>query len=433
MSKKGGLLLKPEALSSVENQLKGGARELMEKVEVPAFLNFIWIGECSDADLDYIPVWQRFNPDMIVHLWSDDSASLCRKFHLCLQRWCAIYPEQRLNELQNRAFSYIYPKVISGDTFNSSAVSFLNETGINHKHLAASNNNEVLFLPENIVPRNILSLFEGGQAKYRKIYYYELILRGNLASASDIIRLLILFRFGGVYLDIDTLPDISGIFLKTRQVEITLGLENDERTCLAKSAAFMAWFKGCNDVIVHAEKYLPDNTSLSENNLESLKESIIEDLRIADDSSLTPLGKIKIYPDYILIGSVDFLPGIFFNNFLCAYPGSRLVRIILKTIYRHYTFLENNNAIFARGNILVPGQYCEILQGYRRRFDSFSDPITRWLTGPGAIIDTLTSLIYRLIPEAKVIPSEELGVLLQREEYNLTIKKQTLDTPMGLK
>lgn len=429
MSIKGVILQKPEALF---NHLKGG-RALMEKVEVPGFLNFIWLGEYSDADFGYIQVWQRFNPDMMAQLWSDDSARLCRKFQLCLQRWCAIHPEQSLIELQNRAFAYIYPKVITGETFDSAAVSFLNTTGINYKHLTDNKNREVSSLTNNIARRNILSLFEGSEVRYRKLYYYELILRGNLASASDIIRLLILFRFGGVYLDIDTLPDISNIFRKTRQVEINLGLENDERTGLAKSAAFMAWFEGDNEVIAQAEKYLPDNTSLSENNLLSLKKSIIADLSIADENSFTPLGEIMVYPDYILVGTVDFLPGVFFNNFLCASPGSRLVRIILKTIYRHYTYLEKNNAIFSLENSMVSGPYCEILQGYRRRYDSFSDPITRWLTGPGAIIDTLTGLVYRLSPEAKTIPPEELGVMLQCEESNLTIKKQTLDTPMGLK
>ena len=38
------------------------------------------------------------------------------------------------------------------------------------------------------------------------IYNFEIFFRTNLAAASDVIRLLILYEFGGIYIDIDTLP-----------------------------------------------------------------------------------------------------------------------------------------------------------------------------------------------------------------------------------
>ncbi|MBO2006751.1 hypothetical protein J4732_07605 [Serratia marcescens] len=45
-----------------------------------------------------------------------------------------------------------------------------------------------------------------------KYYYYEIILRCNLASASDIIRLLIIYQYGGTYVDVDTLPYTDNIY-----------------------------------------------------------------------------------------------------------------------------------------------------------------------------------------------------------------------------
>ncbi|WP_446444294.1 TcdA/TcdB catalytic glycosyltransferase domain-containing protein [Serratia marcescens] len=45
-------------------------------------------------------------------------------------------------------------------------------------------------------------------------YYYEIILRHNIASASDIVRLLIIYQYGGTYIDVDTLPYIDNIYHK---------------------------------------------------------------------------------------------------------------------------------------------------------------------------------------------------------------------------
>ncbi|WP_214644427.1 TcdA/TcdB catalytic glycosyltransferase domain-containing protein, partial [Aliivibrio fischeri] len=49
-------------------------------------------------------------------------------------------------------------------------------------------------------------------------YYFELKFRGNLAAASDILRLIILFKYGGVYIDVDTLP-IKSKPLKTIKIK----------------------------------------------------------------------------------------------------------------------------------------------------------------------------------------------------------------------
>ena len=44
------------------------------------------------------------------------------------------------------------------------------------------------------------------------IYYLELTLRANAAAAADILRLLILHKQGGVYIDVDTLPSLISIY-----------------------------------------------------------------------------------------------------------------------------------------------------------------------------------------------------------------------------
>ncbi|SMB86613.1 TcdA/TcdB catalytic glycosyltransferase domain-containing protein [Pasteurella testudinis DSM 23072] len=57
---------------------------------------------------------------------------------------------------------------------------------------------------------NIDNVFYSSNLK--KAYYQELIMRRNAAAASDILRLCILYKMGGVYVDVDTLPSLKFIY-----------------------------------------------------------------------------------------------------------------------------------------------------------------------------------------------------------------------------
>ena len=406
------------------------------KKNVPDTLNFIWIGDPAKADLRYLPVWRRFNPGTALQLWTDDSSSLCGHFHLCLENRALNCPQISLSELQNEAFDYIYPRVVRGETFNAAATDYLrmSGTGDEMEIISPENQHTEYALPEGVIKRNIQSLLSHTHSSYRKYYYYEIILRGNLAAASDIIRLMILHRHGGTYIDVDTLPYLSDVFNITRKVEEQLSLENDERICLAKSAAFMAWFEKQSDVMAEARDFISDITELTEVNQHLLISSILSDIIGIDINKITPLNtNLKVFPELMLIGATDFLPGVYYNNFLCSVPRSKLVKMVLQNIAKRYAFLERHGAIFCVGIKAAPLRHSEILTGYRSHDTSLSSPVTRWLTGPGVIIDTVIQLAYRIMPASTVHQPEHLGVLLHRDEFGLTLKLQTLDTPMGLK
>jgi mannosyltransferase OCH1-like enzyme len=51
--------------------------------------------------------------------------------------------------------------------------------------------------------------------EFRHYYFREIALRANLAAASDILRLHVIYQFGGVYVDCDTLPSLDHVFAKT--------------------------------------------------------------------------------------------------------------------------------------------------------------------------------------------------------------------------
>lgn len=404
------------------------------RLQVPGVLHFVWIGDWSKADLSYLPVWRKFNPGLTLQLWTDSVGGSSAHMQQCLQRYAASNPEQSLFNLQNAAFDFIYSRIMRGESFNSSVAAFLNTHGIIFdERLIADNGCCIPDLPDQTVVRDINSLFESDLLPYRKHYFYELILRGNFAAASDIIRLLILYREGGTYIDLDTLPDLTSLFSATIEAESKFSLNHDEQICLAKTSAFLEWYKNGKILSFDYEIFINNITELSHNDRLILSESIKRDVETLRNKRLLPLGEISVHPDLMLMGAVSFLPGIFYNNMMSSAPGSRLIKLIIKYIARNYRYLERSGALYSPHINAGRNEFEALLVHYRHTFGTLSDPVTLRLTGPGAIIGTLISLIYRLIPETQHIPAEELGVLLQDDTVGLTIKKQTMDTPMGLK
>lgn len=401
-------------------------------VKMPDVLNFVWVGNCDRADFTYLSVWKKFNPQASLQVWTDDASHYCSGLQQCLLEGSSD-PERPLLSLRNAAFDYIYKKTVAGYCFNSAAASFLKINRLANEDVFPEwNKCGADYIPAGAHHRDINALFEGEFRSFRKIYYYELILRGNFAAASDIVRLLILYRFGGFYIDLDTLPEISYLFRETRAAEIAAGVENEEHLCLAKSAAFLGWYHNRKDWLTDVAKFIRAIPALADTERTCLSESLERDVSHISQEVLKPLGDVYAHPDFLMAGAVSFLPGTFFNNMMCAAEGSRLIKLILKHIAGHYRYLEN------RGFLASPGEesgnaYRSFLCGYRHDAGTFSDPLTLRLTGPGAIADAIVKLIYRLAPQEKHIPVSELGKRLQKDDYQLVIKKQTLDTPMGLK
>lgn len=420
-----------DAVTALEEMLRETA---IYKVRVPDKLHFVWIGEVSRADLSYLSVWHRFNPDKALFLWTDKSSDYCCLFQHSLKEYSHNHPDHgSLYELQNAAFTFIYPRITSGETFNTAASHFLVMNGIPEQSDKTAHNNNTDQYQGMVTLCDIQTLFTDELLPYRKLYYYELILRGNLAAASDIIRLLILYRIGGVYIDLDTLPDVEKVFRATQRVENTLGMANHELICLAKSAAFLAWFDGNENITASVDFYIRKITHLSENDYTKLRESVAFDIMNINIRDIPPLGEVLSYPDLMKIGAVHFLPGIFFNNFLCAAPGSRLIKIILMNIARRYAILRREDTLFASPDTTDQGRILENTDNYRNNNDFFSDAFTLSLTGPGMIVNTLLRLVFRIMPLGSQVPPERLAERLQDQMFGLTQKDQTLDTPMGLK
>ncbi|WP_257254933.1 TcdA/TcdB catalytic glycosyltransferase domain-containing protein, partial [Endozoicomonas sp. SESOKO3] len=206
--------------------------------EVPKNLHFIWIGRLNEGVKDYLKVWAKTNSWPLT-LWYDPQSFLApvlaREIHKAVA--AEKIPEsfltaenasdefvERVNQLQDLAYSTIKKGIAEGKTFDDMAKAFL------VKHLAVDQSeletiqeeslkqfteftNEIARLqgnPESEKFRlaDINTLWQpDDEASPKQWYVKELGLRGILAAASDLVRIELLIKNeGGVYLDVDTLP-----------------------------------------------------------------------------------------------------------------------------------------------------------------------------------------------------------------------------------
>ncbi|MEC6071365.1 TcdA/TcdB catalytic glycosyltransferase domain-containing protein [Serratia nevei] len=98
---------------------------------------------------------------------------------------------------------------------------------------------ESWFATRGLIKKNIAELFCNDFDDFMKYYYYEIILRCNLASASDIIRLLIIYQYGGVYIDVDTLPYTDNIYYNLNNYIKKEGIIENDMFFLFKTACFL--------------------------------------------------------------------------------------------------------------------------------------------------------------------------------------------------
>lgn len=411
------------------------------KKEVPDNLHFIWIGRLKDGDFSYLKIWHLTHPGKKLCLWQDKEQALCVTLHHCLREHVsenmAVDHGQALVELQNTAFHEILEEMGNGVDFNMAVISFLFRKGI----IDCERKECLKIEAENDVCEgnldfacfcDINELFVGPFAEFKKYYYYEILLRGNPAAASDIVRLIILALYGGIYLDIDTLPSLDSVFLQTDALLEKKDLVGNESVCLARSQAFIDHLShrhpGGEKVKAHLSAIKRIPVALQED----IYSTIMRDLNEFSFKQFSPLPAIMVYPDFLALSSLPKLEGVYFNNVIAACSGSKSIRLILTAIKRRYGYLEKSKALFSVPVHLDEDHPLSMLLDYRRERLLGISTVTLSLTGPGVIIDTMIRLARVILkPPAELTPYS-LSVFMQNEACGVAFFNQTLDTPMGL-
>ena len=399
----------------------------LSKVMIPKELHFIWIGSFDELNTDYIKIWAKVNNNYNTNIWMDEKSSFCHIFNKSLNKYAEKNGLSSIIEIRNSAFNYIYDKVVNGFSFNVAANEFLKISKIpviKEEKKIKSN-----YYDFEYVKRDIQVLFENiNSISFKKYYYYELILRGNLACASDIIRLLILLNEGGMYIDVDTLPLISPVFIKTNNYLNENKIDDNEYIELAKSDSFVNFFYNKDIESKEAIIYLK-NTNLTSSQQYDVFSLISQDLKKANVDMIPKLGDIYVYNNYLLLSTIKNLKAVFFNNIIISVSGSKFIKCILSEIKSNYTLLEQSNCLYCfEPSVRYPSEICS----YRSNSRLTNIKVTMSLTGPQLIFNLLIEESKKVLKLDNDADIHLLACFLQKNETGFSFEEQTLDTPMGL-
>jgi hypothetical protein len=406
------------------------------KMCVPDNLHFVWLGAPERLFVNYINIWQQVNPDRRCQLWHDAEFSLCADFGNIIsshaRRVHGAGAEEQECALKNAAFDFIFPRLIEGASLNSVSKEFLLSHGIIDEGYCYQPNAFPASLSAGIAIKDVNTLFKGRFTRYVKYYCYETIIRGNLASASDLIRLLVLYQHGGVYIDIDTLPYLDNLFSRTNFFMQERFIADNQFIALAKTEAALRKIDPQHSIQAGPLHHLRYIAKMSERTKESLQKNIAADADQINLQKLLPLGKVCTYKNFLALGAVRRLKGIYYNNALAASPGAKAISIILRSLDKRYRYLEKNNAIVNRLDTYRNDHYLSRLLPWREEGYSHHFSVTPALSGPGLIMEVLLALAYEIIDVEDAMSPARIAEYMHNDGFGVAFFQHTLDTPAGL-
>lgn len=408
-----------------------------EKVPLPDSLHFVWLGDKHRLFDNYLSIWQRANPDKTCRLWIDEQTTFCPEFHqLILAHARKMTPSASQDwqrQIKNAAFGYIFPRLAGKRSFNTLAKAFLQARGIIDESFSWRAGALPSSLSPMVVIEDVNTVFQGRHQNLYKYYCYELILRGNLASASDIVRLLVLYQHGGLYIDVDTLPGFDYLFNLTNRFMHQQGIADNQYIALAKTQAVLTKIDRPEAINTSPTRYLHAISTLSPDLRKKLNKCIADDAGEIQPGSILPLHNVKVYPHVLAMGSLGRLKGIYYNNALAACAASKTLSIILRSLKKRYRFLEKNNAIEAAVHEDENVRYLSRLLPWREESCSPQNGVTPALTGPGLILEVILGLCYEIfIPQGNLSPTRA-AAFIQNDRFGIAFFQHTLDTPAGLR
>lgn len=405
-----------------------------EKSSVPNILHFIWIGDLNEINTHYIDIWKKTNKDKQILFWYDRDSSLCHLLNNAIRDF--VNAKKIKNKvkaelkIKNQAFNYIYPKIKAGFSFDELVIEFLIKNEIPYQKPPKAIEDS-WFVNRGFIKKCIAEIFCNGFDDFMRYYYYEIILRNNIASASDIARLLIVYQYGGIYIDVDTLPYIDNIYHGLNKYIEEEGIIESDSFLLFKTTCFLKK--------ISSEGALSETVfSCDENELgldvvvfEEIKRLIELDLSDFSLDMILPLGEIYVHKNLLALGSLRRFKGVYFNNFISSHQKSKAVRIILRAMKKRYRFLERKNCIF--DCYIDDGSRCYLTRilPWRTELITRDYCVTSVLTGPGLIVEVLLGLAYEVFNIGCLIEPSSIAEYMQNPDFGIALFQHNIDTPDG--
>lgn len=298
------------------------------QVKVPEKIHFVWIGGAiTPTVMNYVNVWAMINPSYEINIWYDSNL-------LCLKKLSDIFgqmsEERHSKEDRNNWADAMF-------RFRQQFTAFVLERHPDFEDMTRAINKFLVSIGKNIVlqddmiwsgpamPGNIIIRDMHVEAilehELYTVYMKEAIQTQNFAALSDIARLLILKKHGGIYIDVDMLPQINPeLISKFNAYDIDI-----QRPLI--------------QAVMNITGYIPDYRTTELENYDG-GDSMLQAVReLCEKPVMLGLGDVKCHPMAYRVFCQN--RGLI-NQMVAAHPESMMINMLLRQIGQNYSTMESN-------------------------------------------------------------------------------------------
>ncbi|MHC9370241.1 glycosylating toxin TpeL [Clostridium perfringens] len=312
-------------------------------------IHFVWVGGMiNNISIDYINQWKDINSDYETIIWYDSEALLVNIL------------KKAIIDSSNKEVLTKYESVLNDNSFDSNKFyrermevifrkqkEFNNYYNTNDNYTKSLNDVIKVYLIEKYLKTDeelekyineSKEVFKANGAKdireydilddveLKSIYEQELLMRFNLAAASDIIRVIVLNKLGGIYLDVDVLPGIKKHIFKDINKPTNISENKWQMIQLETIMKYKQYIKGYTE---NSFKNLPSDLQ------EILQEKVVEKNLKSD--IFQRLGDIFISE---LDTKIAFMFGKIANQVLISKKNSYSLNLIINQIKNRYNIIN---------------------------------------------------------------------------------------------
>lgn len=399
-------------------------RHMHDLKEVPNRIHFIWLGSIDLVSLEYLHIWKKNGAN--VTLWVDSQTKYNTILPQIINRVMEKY-DIGLIKAQNVFFKF--SRSINAFSLDEAILKYVEMylpcIRCNLARVETEYQTNISLLSDLFTVKDIS---ENGDIffdeNFRTFYLYETTLRNNLAAASDIARLCILWCHGGVYIDVDTLPFINVSYDNiNKKHEIPTSILNIIDVYVSHSLIVKHGF----NVEIEHEKFHYCKSIISATSC-----GLVDDLDSLIDSDLcfSSFTLPLVHESLISISASKNNQNEFNNNILACHPKSRAVRVILREMKKRYRYCEKNGIIFHNKRLMKKQEntYYNRLVNYRTDGIFKGDEATLILSGPSLILEVLLGASYKLARLSERIHPISVSYALSVKKFCLSYDMQTMFT-----
>lgn len=354
---------------------------------------FVWIGQLNIEKMKYLKIWHKSYKELTI--WIDERTILCSMLPRVIN---SIMNRKKCTKINAENFFFETCNRISCKEI----LDFIEIYTPELKEIAINSLKEHFTMKESLIKNyKIKNIFKEGVLSDEYLfsaYKQEVLLRNNLAAASDIARLSILYKFGGVYIDVDTLPDFRPVFKNVYK------LINRKKINLNLVDAYLS--------TIYYKYVAKENESnagaLGNECFQYIRQQAKEfdDVLRCDlaqwDGSAVIFNPPTPFDNLLCIAANYNKFNEFNNNIIACKKGSKSVKIIIIEMKRRYKYINARNFNLLNGsdfiNQKLKNDYYERMVNYRDdKTEVRGNLCTLVLSGPTLILEVIFGISSSLL------------------------------------